>query len=299
MGTFSVRRAAGAGFRLIRREPKAVLIWAGIYLALFAVFALLFASMIAQISKLDFEEGGAEPQLADIFGLQLQMLGAQSLFMVGVYALRIFMTSAIFRAVLEPEARRWGYLRVSSQELWLGLVILVMSFGFGMAAMAVLLPLIGIGAGLGIALHGLVGTAGSVLVALPFLAIGIGLVVWAALRLCLAYPMSFSERTFRLFEAWPLSKGLAGKLLLMFILAGLAAFAIELLITAVSLGAVFAMVSPHWETIAATAPLDLLRKTAIIMPFTAILGSVALACMTAIVTPPLADAYRQLNEAPA
>lgn len=44
MTQLSVREAAGAGFRLIRREPLAVLGWAALYLVLAAAAAALLGA---------------------------------------------------------------------------------------------------------------------------------------------------------------------------------------------------------------------------------------------------------------
>lgn len=299
MAEISVAQAAGAGLRLIRREPKAVLGWAGLYLAvtgaLVALMGVTFANFFAVLGQAD----GSEPEIADMVALQMQMMALQPLFMVGVFALQTVMMGAVFRAVLQPEERRWAYLRLSSQELWLFLVYIVLSFGIGIAASILLFPLAGIAGVVGFAFRDSLGPWAMALVAVPGLLALVAAVIWLMLRLCLAYPMSFADRNFRVFESWAMTRGHAGRLFLVFLLAVLIALAVQLVGFAVCAGVLLAVIGPDWQALTAGDPLLLFRTIGPLMVLFVIIGSVLSAVMAAITTAPLAEAYRQLAAADA
>ncbi|MDX9996890.1 MAG: hypothetical protein WCY15_02555 [Phenylobacterium sp.] len=296
MAELSIGQAAGAGLRLIRREPLAVLGWAGLFLVLTAAMLLMLGGLVAQTAAL---AGQAEPDPADLVGMQLQMMGLQPLFTLGGLAVQTVVMAAVFRAVLQPEERRFAYLRFSAQELWLGLVTLTISFGLGFAIALAVFPLAGMTAFMGFMLQQAMDAWGFVLVGgLAFVVLFVG-VVWLMLRLSMAYPMSFAERTFRLFESWTLTRGHVAPLFLIFLLAMLLALAIQLLFLAIGVTAILASLGASWQAALASDPLLLFRSAGSLIAVFAVLYSLAAALTAAIVMAPLADAYRQLVAEPA
>ncbi|MFC3076755.1 hypothetical protein ACFODL_01500 [Phenylobacterium terrae] len=293
MAEISVGRAAGAGLRLIRREPKAVLGWAGLYLAAAAITMALFGAIFGQFFTTLARD--AEPDPAVLMGLNAQMMALQPLVWLGAIVLQTVLMAAVFRAVLQPEERRWAYLRLSGQELWLGLVYLVLSFGISIVAMMLLFPVVGLAVFLGYLFRDALGPWGMVLIGGPTLLLFMGAVVWLMLRLCLAYPMSFADRNFRLFESWTATRGHAGRLFLVFLLAVLIALGVQLVGFVICAGLMLAVIGPNWQALMAGDPLLLLRTVGPFLPLFVVLGSVLSAVMAAITTAPLAEVYRQLR----
>lgn len=293
MTQIAVGQAVGAGFRLIRREPLAVLGWALLYLAFAAAMMALLGGIFGQFSATLAQD--VEPDAAQLMGLNAQMMALQPLFTLGGLALQTVMMGAIFRAVLQPDERRWAYLRLSGQELWLGLVYIVMSFGIGLGFVALLFPIAGVAAFAGLALRDTLGPWGMALVGVPaFLAV-VAVVIWLMLRLCMAYPMSFADRNFRLFESWSVTRGRTGTLFLVFLLAVLIALAVQFVGFIIGAGAVVATIGPNWQALIAGDPIVLFRAMGPLMVLFVVLGSLLGALISVITTAPLADAYRQLT----
>lgn len=292
MAEISVGEAAGAGLRLIRREPMAVLGWAALNLAVSVVMMAMLGGMIGQLAAV---AARPEPDTADLLGLQMQMMGLQPLASLGGIVLQTVLMGAVFRAVLQPEERRWAYLRLSAQELWLGLVTVVISFGLGVGVMLLILPLAGIAAFVGFAFRETLGVGPLAVMGIVAVLAVVSAVVWLMLRLCMAYPMSFSDRNFRLFESWLLTRGHAGSLFLMFLLAMLAALAIQLVGFLIGVGALVASIGPNWRALLAGDPFVLLRAGAPLMALFVVVYSLASALTAAVTIAPLAEAYRRLR----
>ncbi|HEX2562248.1 hypothetical protein [Phenylobacterium sp.] len=293
MAEISVGQAVGAGFRLIRREPKAVLGWALLYLAFAAAMMALFGGVFAQFFAALSQD--AEPDAAQLMGLNAQMMALQPLVTLGGVVLQTVLMAAVFRAVLQPEERRWAYLRLSGQELWLGLVYLVLSFGLAILAMMLLFPIVGLAVFVGYLFREALGPWGIALIGGPVVAAFMGGLIWLMLRLCLAYPMSFADRNFRLFESWTLTRGHAGRLFLVFLLAVLTALAIQLVGFLIGAGAVVASIGPDWKSLMAGDPLVLFRIGGPLIAAIVVVGSVLSAVVAVITVAPLADVYRQLT----
>lgn len=293
MAEISIGEAAGAGLRLIRREPKAVLGWALLYLAFGAAMMALFGGVFAQFAAALAQD--AEPDPTKLVGLNAQVMTLQPLMTLGSIVLQTVLMAAVFRAVLQPEERRWAYLRLSGQELWLGLVYLVLSFGLAILAMMLFVPVVGLTVFVGYLLRDALGPWGMALIGGPVLLAFMGGLIWLMLRLCLAYPMSFADRNFRLFESWPLTRGHAGRLFLVFLLAVLIALAVQLVAFLIGAAAILASIGPNWRAMLAGDPFVLLRAAGPLIALFVVVNSIASALAAAIVTAPLADAYRQLT----
>jgi hypothetical protein len=296
MADISVAKAAGAGLRLIRREPLAVLGWAGLNLVLSAAMLTLLGGLIAQVAAM---AGQPEPQGADLIGLQMQMMGLQPLFTLSGIVMQTLLMGAVFRAVLQPDERRWAYLRLSGQELWLGLVTVAISFGLGFGVAVLMLPLAAVAAFVSLAFRETLGAWGMASVGIAAVLAVVTAVVWLMLRLSMAYPMSFSDRNFRLFESWTLTRGHTGSLFLVYLLAVLMAVAIQAVGFAVAATAVLASTGPNWQALLSGDPLLLFRTGGSLIAVFVVLYSLLGALTAAIVTAPLAYAYRQLRAADA
>lgn len=127
-------------------------------------------------------------------------------------------TGAAYRAFIRPDERRLAYLRLGVDEQRL-LAVAVVCLA---PAALIVAPLSRFAPGP------------------PVLAVAAALLAlwaWYALRLTLAGAMSFDARGLRLRQAWPLSRGMAGKLLLSMLLV-----LVFLVLAAMGLGMVFLIV---------------------------------------------------------
>lgn len=210
MRDFSAGAAIGAGFRLIAREPLAFLAWTVVLLATGILPQAWVASeaiaMMGDLMRHMSERAGSSPP-AEIFQMQATMMRLQPISLLSTLVSEALIIAAVFRAVLEPDARRFLYLRLGVRELWLGLVIMVLFLLAPFAMFAAIVPF-ALVAGVFAALK-----IKALFVLLPLIAMAIaGVGVWAALRMSMAPVMTFAEVNFRLFESWPFTKGHALKM---------------------------------------------------------------------------------------
>ncbi|KQY34382.1 hypothetical protein ASD38_21835 [Caulobacter sp. Root487D2Y] len=196
--------AAFAGFRLIRREPRTIAIWAVFNLA--AGMALTAAMIQSGFGRFmgESKAGTMSPEI------MVGFLIGEGVAIVGTILIASIMGAAVYRAILRPTEAPLTRLRFGGDELRLILLSVIVSLLFAVLSLALFIPVailgVAIGSGFG---HGesVGATAGVVLVTLlGYLLVLIGL-VYFAVRLSLAGVMTFAERRLRVFESWRLTKG--------------------------------------------------------------------------------------------
>ena len=112
--------AATEGFRVIRRAPGAVMVWALMWLVWFSVAA----GIVATGEKVVVSNSVAHWTIWDIF----RHYGPFAVVLVALFFVVLGMTAiASFRAVLNPEQKRFFYLRLGRDELRVA-AISVMAF---------------------------------------------------------------------------------------------------------------------------------------------------------------------------
>ncbi|MGI9168792.1 MAG: hypothetical protein ACR2FH_01260 [Caulobacteraceae bacterium] len=195
MNAFSPTLAATEGFRLMRREPKAVLVWMLLWLAALTAAAAVSASgeriVVAR-----------HPTFRSLSGIN-HSFGPFAAVFVGLFLLVWATTTvAAYRAVLRPADRRCFFLRLGADELRVAAMtvtafVLVLAFG---GAPAYLLYVL----------------VSPIMRALPTLAreiatggalVTVCLDVWLGVRLSLIAVETFAERRFHLTAYWPVTGG--------------------------------------------------------------------------------------------
>jgi hypothetical protein len=214
MADFSFAQAIGAGFKILARRPLVVLVWAVAYLVLvagpsFALLAWVLPQMITAFREAaQHTVHGVTPVPAKAMALRSNLFAVQPLLWLLQIAVHAVLMGAVFRAVLTPEQSRWSYLRLSRQELWLGLTNLVFTVIAAIMILTLFIPLgIGLGLGMTAAQHGQSPGPASLPLLWIITVVGVAVIVWVLLRLCLAMPMAFATGRFALYESWALTRG--------------------------------------------------------------------------------------------
>ncbi len=295
--TLNATDAAFEGFRIVRRHPQTVLFWALLYLLFFAVFFAVFGSTLAGVmANAKALESAGEPSMAE-----LQGLGSSYMVMLGLafplaLVLGGVLNAAVARAVLRPSEKRFGYMRLGGDELRVIVVSVVLGILMGLASL-VAFTAVGMVAGFGTAsgqswmwlVAGLLGLAAC------------ALLIWLAVRLSLAIPITFAERRIALFDSFALTKGrtlpllgMAIIVIIMTLLVGLLSSIIAMPVTVMSGGGIEALAA--YEGQSTTAILQQMGPMiAVWVVLNALFSSLQLAVMHA----PFSAAYRDIKGLPA
>lgn len=309
MARFSVGEAATAGFGVVVRHPLAVLGWAlAMVVALIVPAILAFAAMGPEFARLmqlamTHHGGGPDPAMMD------QMLRAQSgmtalnlLYWLWSSFVRAVLCAAVFRAVLTPDQSAWAFLRIGSRELWLTLLILVEQVLLMIVVFIVALLIVVLTAVVAVS-GGEQGRMATMVTACASCAVAGGVLIWAALRLSMAAPMTFVDAQFRLFESWTLTRGQGWRLLGVAVLIVVFVLLMEAIVGAAAVGAVVAaggslaaLQGPGaLEAFLARPPLVLLHDLWPWLLGVGVLGAVFSAVIQAVVFAPWAFAHRALT----
>ncbi|SFK26305.1 hypothetical protein [Caulobacter sp. UNC279MFTsu5.1] len=213
---FKVTEAAFEGFRLIRREPRTIVIWAVFSLvASVALLAAMIASGFSRFMGVSAAQGTMTPEALTGF------LVGEVIAIGGAILIASVMGAAVYRAILRPAEAPLTRLRLGGDELRLVLLSLIMGVVFTGLLIALVIPVALVSTVIGFA--GLAGPGGGesgvgamagvvLLVLFSYLLVFAGLVFFAV-RLSLAGVMTFAERRLRVFESWRLTKGRFWRLL--------------------------------------------------------------------------------------
>lgn len=295
---FSGSDAAFEGFRLVRRNPMALVAWTLLYavVSLLSLFAMSSAiePLTAWGERMEALEG-TSPTPEEVFaafqGFGQVMLGLSWLIPVSL-AVSAMLMAAVARAVLNPRAGGFGYLRLGMDELRVFVVTLVLGILLFCAWMA-LAVLVGV-------LGGIAGASGAnwmwLLVVLGGLA-GVAAIIWIAVRLSLAVPMTVAENRFAFFDSFSLTRGRFWSLLGMAVIAFVMVLVISLLSWVVTLPLSMMVGTDVWaggssDPEAIAAALDVTNPWVIL---SALAEAVIYALTVGVMYAPFAAAYRDLK----
>lgn len=309
MASFSVGEAATAGFGVVGRKPLAVVGWAIAFVAAMILpAALCFVAMgptFAQLIQLGMTQRGGDPSpemMQQMFKAQSGMTAFNMLFWLWSSFVRAVLCGAVFRAVLSPGQSAWAYLRVGSREMWLTLLLLVEQVLAMIAIFVIALVVVVIVAIVAVS-GGEAGKAAAIATAVVGFVAAFGLILWVALRLSMAAPMTFVDNQFRLFESWSLTKGQGWRLLGVALLLVVFVIGMEILVGGVMLGLLVAggssLTAIHGagaiEAFMARPPAEILRDTWPWLTGLGLLGALFSAVIYAVFFAPWAVIHRALT----
>ncbi len=289
MATFSIGDAAMSGVRIIREHPKAVLVWSLAYFVIvllpqFGALALFAPELMAGEEAARSTVNQTALDLGRTVLVQLIQFITSALWGLALYG-------AVFRTVLEPEnSSRW-YIRVGQQEFLLGAVYVVASSLLCLAMIVAAIPIFVLIFASSAAAGGAMAVSGiaAVLIAL----VGLLALCWAAIRLSLAFPMSFERRSFQLFESWAVTRGHAARIFLV----NLAAGALAIILAVAVMAVLFGFGLGAGAIASGTGRFS--GGSAIVWPSVLVAGAVVSVLMTVVCTitaAPIATIYQRLKE---
>lgn len=222
--SFSATEAAFEGFRVVRRHPAAALFWGVAYLAMFlAMFGLgagHWAAFMASAESLQSGSGSPQAQLEAIGEAYAAMFGGIAWIIPVGLILSAVLSAAVARSVLRPDQTRWGYLRLGMDEVRVLIVTLIVSLGLGLAS------------GIAMTVVTALAASGQPILTLAGLLAGlaaIGGVIWLAVRLSLAVPITVDTGKIAVMESFKATKGRFWPLLGMAILAFVMSMVVSIL----------------------------------------------------------------------
>jgi hypothetical protein len=287
MNDLSPTDAALEGFRITREQPVAVAIWAAAFFLWGALQqAVLIGSGLGPLmARLQASFGNLTPEAQqEISPVLLQHLP----FFLGFTALGLVfsmvMTTAVLRAVLRPAESRFGFIRLSLDELrQAGLLALIV--GAGMAYLfliAIVTAVVG-------SIAASVGGAAALGLNLVLFAATLCALIYPVVRLSLAPAMTFADGRISLMRSWALTRGRFWPLFGAYLMA----FALALVVFLLSF-VIFNLAA----NLAGNAPPDPTSLRTYFTPLTwvaLVFNGAISALVSAITVSPMAAAFRQVS----
>ena len=298
---FSASDSAFEGFRLVRRNPMALIAWALLYaaLSLASVFAMSTAigPMIEWGERAEaLENANPTPTPAEVMAV-FQDFGEVILSLAWLIPLSILVTTvlmaAIARAVLNPRAGGFGYLRLGMDEVRVFVVTLVLGILMFCAWIAVCI-VVGVLAGIATA----TGASWMWLVTVLAGLAGVAAVIWLMVRLSLAVPITVAENRFAFFDSFAVTRGRFWPLLGMAVIAFVMVLVISLLSSIVTLPLGIMTGLESWSFGGADDPEALVAALDVRNPWVivhALVEAVVYALTVGVMYAPFAAAYRDIK----
>lgn len=294
MSEVSVQDAAFTGFRIVRAHPRALIPWALLGGAASISVAVVFVALLGSDAQALMALNARQPR--DLGAMQVvlvRMAPGYLALLVTALAFNAVLAAGLIRAVLRPGQDRFGYLRLGADE--------ARQFALSIYTSLVFLGLYVLGA----VLIGLVVALASGAQAVsPFLAVVtvlalLAALLWLAVRLSLAPPLTFDTGRIALFGSWALTRGrflpLLGVYALAAALAAVVYFLSELVVMALS------VLLSGGDVSVAREQADMSSLAAYFTPFRLIqtvLGACASSLVWPVIFTPAAAVYRSLRGGP-
>ncbi|RZJ00648.1 MAG: hypothetical protein EON90_06415 [Brevundimonas sp.] len=263
MAHFSATDAALEGFRLARRNPKAVVVWALLALVFnFAIISVMIAIAGPALTELN-ELNRAGPAAANSARtLELAgpvMAGYLAMIPLAFIYLAVF-SGAIFRGLVQPQDRAPGFLKLGGDELRLlatSIVVCVISMVAIFLISLILTILVGV-----IATAASGGGEPNLAVMIPGILLLYVAIIFAALAIYVKFsfagPMTFVRKKILIFQSWGATNGRFWPLFGCYLLAIVLGVIVTLLGAVIGLaammalgGSITALTSPNMSSLAA------------------------------------------------
>lgn len=296
---FSATEAAFEGFRLVRRNPVALVFWTLAYLVLSVgsmLAMILHRDQIVEgmrtLETLSASGASSMEDISTMMDAYAQMTSYSFLVLPLSILISAMLSAAVARGVLTPDDKRFGYMRLGMDELRVFVVTVVL---------AILTALI---AGMAFGVVMMIGSVGAVtgqawlfLVAVLAALATFALVIWLAVRWSLAVPITVAEKKFAFFDSFRLTKGRFWPLLGMAIVAGVLSLVMWALsmIVVLPLGMMSGMSTMGMGGTDSAAVVERLTLANPLIFLNALANAIVYALMVAIVYAPFSAAYRDLK----
>ncbi|WP_332640531.1 hypothetical protein [Brevundimonas sp.] len=302
---FSATDAAFEGFRLVRRNPLALVAWTLLYavLTLTALFSLstMVGSLEAWSVQAEAMESVDQPSLDQVMALMsgFGAIMAQVAWLLPVsLVVGAMLGAAVARGVLNPSRDRFGYLRLGMDEVR----VLVVTFVLGVIMTFVaVVAFVALGVLIGGAKAAGGGGAAAIAGVVGVLAL-ICLFIWLGVRLSLAVPITVAEKRFAFFDSFNLTKGRFWPLLGMAVLAFVMVMVVQLLSSIVTMPIAFASGMESWSFGSGQDAEDVRAALDVTNPWViahAVAEAIVSALTVGILYAPFAAAYRDITSAAA
>jgi hypothetical protein len=227
MSKFSASDAAFVGFRLVREHPRTIAIWAVLMTALSLMVSTLTIKLagpqLAEFMAMSAENNASPEEMLGVMGGLLPVMAVSLIYSLALYAV---MLGAVNRMVLRPDDARSAYLRFGADELrQAGVLILVNLLMVGVYIAAILVSAILVGIGIAAGGGPIAGLAGLI----SFVGVAC-LMLYFAVRLSFASAITFDTGKVSVRQSWVMTKGHVGALLGAYLLAGVMAIIVYLLV---------------------------------------------------------------------
>ena len=292
--TFSASEAAFEGFRVVRRHPLAILFWALAYAVFFAGFFGLFAGPLATVMATTESLEGTQPSPQEMQALMASWSGFMVLALPLSLVLGAVLNTAVARSVLRPADKAFGYLRLGADELRVLAVSLLLGILF-FAATVILFVIVGVLAGVAGQANAGVGILVGVLVGLGAAAA----LIWLAVRLSLAVPITFHEKRIALFDSFTMTKGHFLALLGMAVIAVIMSILVSVLGTIIALPITLATGGlDQLATMDGQSTAQILQAAGPGLMAWGVVNAIFSALQLAVIYAPFSAAYRDLKDLP-
>jgi hypothetical protein len=293
--TFSASDAAVEGFRVIRREPGPLAAWAVFNLVMSLVFIAVArpemrSVIVAQAASSNPASVGPE-YLSTFTGFLGVLLVYDILF-------NAVMACAVYRSILRPADKGFGRLRLGADELRMMALFVLLALIFLAAYVAIIILAIVFTGALFAVAGAPNGQAPAVLVFVALMLGTFAALIWLAVRLSLAAPMTFVEKRLRVFASWRLTRGRFWQLLGCYLVAFALVVGLAMVMMTVQLAAGLAMAGGSIQGAADFMfhP-DLSSLRAYLTPFRVaymVLAAPVGVCIAVVILAPAAAAYHAL-----
>lgn len=298
---FSATESAFEGFRLARRSPLTIVIWAVAYGLMTLGFLWLAGDSMTRLMEvsesMEAATGASDPdQIMALFG-QMMDVYASLIWPLAPLAIvaSAVLDTAVNRAVVRPSESAFGYLRLGMDEVRVFVVSLVVGIVVGLFCFL----LVAVGAGILFAASAAIGdNAGLIsLVGIVLFLVLVAAIIWMVVRLSLALPITVAERRFAFFDSWRMTRGHVWGLIGMALLAFVMAIVVQILLSIVLLPILF-LAGGGFEDLFSMAqlnPAELFQTLSPVAIAMIVFGAVLSALQVAIMYAPFASAYLGLK----